>query len=97
MLGWSAKPGFTADANLAEVVTVAEVTLRRLADRCAAGSDRLPWPYAEPVHDAEHDSAVLESAALGRMTATVIDLILAILGRSDHPRLVTDVTSAMSL
>jgi 8-oxo-dGTP pyrophosphatase MutT (NUDIX family) len=83
VLAWSARPGFTGTANLAEVSRVSEVALHELASR-TAGSRPRSARDTEPDINAEWDASKLDLTSLGRMTATVIDLVSAILARTDH-------------
>jgi len=62
---------------------VSEVALHELASR-TAGSRPRSARDTEPDINAEWDASKLDLTSLGRMTATVIDLVSAILARTDH-------------
>jgi 8-oxo-dGTP pyrophosphatase MutT (NUDIX family) len=80
VLAWSARPEFTSPPNAAEVATVCHVALSELASRVPGGPrpGRAEGTAAEPVKP--------DLNALGRMTGTVIDVLLAILMRRGSPR-----------
>lgn len=92
VLAWSARPGFTGPANLAEVATISEVALHELANRGAPARPRAPQD-TEPDADPNPDLPKPDLTTLGRMTASVIDLLVAILTRAGHPQPAADIPS----
>ena len=72
VLAWSQAPGINRSMNYAEVASVIETPLRRLA-----GRDR------RPRLDGRFDvGPVVDLSRLGRTTAAVVDLLLAMLHRA---------------
>ena len=86
VLAWSARPRFSGSVNVAEVATISEVALGDLA-RWAAGRRPFPADGAQLDGDGVPESSNPDLKGVGRMTATVIDLLLAAHGRSGHQQL----------
>jgi 8-oxo-dGTP pyrophosphatase MutT (NUDIX family) len=78
VLAWSAAPLLSGPVNLAEVAALHQIPLRELAVWPARAGD----PPHPPGASAQTDFSA--RAALGRMTATVIDQLLGILGPSSE-------------
>jgi 8-oxo-dGTP pyrophosphatase MutT (NUDIX family) len=84
VVAWSLRPTFSHTPNPGEVVTVRHIGLRQLASRQyrRAGTGRSGSPASTP-----------DAAELGRMTATIIDTLVAMIGSEachgdDDPRAV---------
>lgn len=83
VLAWSARPEFTGIANPAEVAAVAEIALRELADRPSLSTAQTP------ARDNLTDDVIPQAwqpdrPELGRMTAALVDLVVAMLARADR-------------
>lgn len=78
VLAWSDRPAYARPVNLAEVTSVHDVPLRQLAARFGAVD-----PARE--RDGAHDARSADLSALGPITATVIDLLLALLTGPTQP------------
>ena len=79
VLGWSGRPAYTEPVNIAEVSAVHDVALQQLGMRSAA-------TCSAPERDRVPGAGAPDLTLLGPITATVIDMVLALLKDPSPPR-----------